>query len=264
MAFEQITSLQNTKVKLINRLRSKRGREQEQLFVIDYERDLERAIEQGYEVEFILYCPNIADESVLQIATDTPLYEVPEQIMNKVSYRENSTGIVAVLHTKAIKGLADLQQSIVHHALGLVNLQKPGNIGAILRTADATGFDAIIMVDMSLDLYNPNIIRSSTGACFLDNIYQLDTQSLIDYYKSNDIQIVAAYVNGGKTLYDVDFRQNTAIMLGTEDKGLSQQWVTNCDHLVNIPMAGRISDSLNVSVSGAIFMYEALRQRKYS
>ena len=264
MAFEQITSLQNTKVKLINRLRSKRGREQEGLFVIDYERDLERAIQQGYEIEFILYCPDIADESILQSLADAPIYEVSQQIMDKVGYRENSTGIVAILRSKPIKGIADLEQESVQHALGFVDLQKPGNIGAILRTADATGFDAIIMVDMSLDLYNPNIIRSSTGACFLDNIYQLDTATTIDYCKSHDIQIVAAYVGGNKTLYDVNFRQKTAIMLGTEDKGLNQQWVENCDHLVNIPMAGRISDSLNVSVSGAIFMYEALRQRNYS
>jgi RNA methyltransferase, TrmH family len=264
LAFEQITSLQNTKVKLINRLRNKRGREQEQLFVIDYERDLKRAITQSYELEFIFYCPELADDSILQWVGDAPIYDVSQQIMNKVSYRENASGIVAVLHSKPVKGLADLQQSAVENALGLVDLQKPGNIGAILRTADATGFDVILMIDMSLDLYNPNIIRSSTGACFLDNIYQLDTPSTIEYFNANKIKIVAAYVGGDKSLYDVNFRQKTAIMLGTEDKGLSQQWVTNCDHLVSIPMAGRISDSLNVSVSGAIFMYEALRQRNYS
>lgn len=264
MAYEQITSLQNSKVKLINKLRSKRGREQEQLFVIDYERDLERAISQGYEVEFVLFCPDITDETVLESVLDVPIYSVSQQIMNKASYRENSSGIVVVMRSKPIKGLAELQSASIENMLGCVDLQKPGNIGAILRTADATGFDAILMVDMSLDLYNPNIIRSSTGACFLDNIYHLDTPSTINYCKSNALQIVAAYVTGNKTLYDINFRQKTAIMLGTEDKGLSQQWVENCDELVNIPMDGRISDSLNVSVSGAIFMYEALRQRKYS
>ncbi len=264
MAFEQITSLQNSKVKLINKLRSKRGREQEQLFVIDYERDLERAITQNYEIEFILYCPDLADESILEYVIDAPIYSVSQQIINKASYRENSSGITVVMRSKPIKGLHELGSVSIQNILGLVNLQKPGNIGAILRTADATGFDAILMVDMSLDLYNPNIIRSSTGACFLDNIYQLDTPSTIDYCKSHELQIVAAYVTGDKTIYDINFRQKTAIMLGTEDKGLSQQWVENCDQLVNIPMDGRISDSLNVSVSGAIFMYEALRQRKYS
>lgn len=264
MAFEQITSPQNSKVKLINRLRSKRGREQENLFVIDYERDLDRAIAQGYEIEFLLYCPSVADESALAEFSNTQIYEVSEQVLNKVSYRENSTGIVAVLKAMQTKGLSDLEQASIQNAIGLVDLRKPGNIGALLRTADATGFDAILLVDMSLDLYNPNIIRSSTGACFLDNIYQLDSASTIQYCQSNDIQIISAYVTGNQTLYDVDFRQKTAIMLGTEDKGLDQQWIENSDYLVQIPMAGRISDSLNVSVSGAIFMYEALRQRQYS
>ena len=263
MTFEQITSLQNSKVKLINRLHTKRGRVQENLFVIDYERDLERALNQGYEIEFVLYCPEITDASALERIAETTVYEISQQILNKVSYRENSTGIVAVMRSKASRGLAELQGARVEHVIGLVDLKKPGNIGALLRTADVTGFDAILLIDMSLDLYNPNIIRSSTGACFLDNIYQLNTSSAIDYCKANDMQIIAAHVDGDETLYDVDFRQKTAIMLGTEDKGLSQQWVQNSDRLIKIPMAGRISDSLNVSVSGAVFMYEALRQQKF-
>lgn len=264
MAFEQITSPQNSKVKLVNRLRNKRGREQENLFVIDYERDLDRALAQGYEIEFLLYCPTVADASALEAIPNTLIYEITEQILNKVSYRENSTGIVAVLKAKKPKGISDLEQASIQNIIGLVNLRKPGNIGALLRTADASGFDAILLVDMSLDLYNPNIIRSSTGACFLDNIYQLDSTSAIQYCQSNQIQIISAYVTGTQTLYDVDFRQKTAIMLGTEDKGLDQRWIENSDCLIQIPMAGHISDSLNVSVSGAIFMYEALRQRQYS
>lgn len=264
MTVEQITSPQNTKVKLVNRLRTKRGREQENLFVIDYERDLERALQQGYTIEFVMYDPAVADVTFIQNLGDVTRYEITEQVLKKVSYRENSAGFVAVLQSKPVKSLKDLQDKTVKHMLGLVDLRKPGNIGALLRTADATNFDAILLVDMSLDLYNPNIIRSSTGACFLDNIYQLDSITTINYCKQNNIKVVSAYVTGEKTLYDVDFQQPTAIMLGTEDKGLSQQWVTNSDQLVNIPMAGRISDSLNVSVSGAIFMYEALRQRHYS
>ncbi len=264
MALEQITSLQNTKVKLVNRLRSKRGRETENLFLIDYDRDLERALEQGYTIEFIMVCPAIADDNIIDLIGQASAYEITEQILNKVSYRENSAGFVAVMQSQSVQGLAELTASDAKHLIGLVDLRKPGNIGALLRTADATDIDAILLVDMSLDLYNPNIIRSSTGACFLDNIYQLTSASAIQYCTENNIQLVSAYVTGDETIYDVNFRQPTAIMLGTEDKGLSQQWVQNCDRLVNIPMTGRISDSLNVSVSGAIFMYEALRQRQYS
>lgn len=261
---EQITSLQNSKVKLINHLRTKRGREQENLFIIDYERDLDRALSQGYDVEFVMFCPSVGDGTLLAKLNNIIIYEIPEQILKKVSYRENSTGIVAVLNAKSNKGLADLAELAPQHLIGLVNLKKPGNIGALLRTADATGIDAILLVDTALDLYNPNIIRSSTGACFLDNIYLLDSTSALDYCQTHEINIISAYVTGNQTLYDVDFRQKTAIILGTEDKGLSQQWIENSDDLVNIPMAGQLTDSLNVSVSGAIFMYEALRQRHYS
>lgn len=263
MGFEQITSPQNSKIKLVNRLRSKRGRVQEGLFVIDYERDLERALAQGYAIEFVMYCPEVADESALNLVNNAEIFEISEQLLKKVSYRENSTGLVTVLQSKPDKGLADLQQATINNAIGFVDLRKPGNIGALLRTADATAFDAILLVDTSLDLYNPNIIRSSTGACFLDNIYQVSTHEALTYFQSQNIQVVSAYVTGDQTLYDVDFQQQTAIMLGTEDKGLDQTWIENSDRLVNIPMDGQISDSLNVSVSGAIFMYEALRQRHY-
>lgn len=262
--FEQITSPQNSKVKLINRLRQKRGREQEGLFVIDYERDLERALEQGFEVEFAMITPESLSDPLSATLSGSDTYEVPSTIMSKASYRENPSGIVAVMRAKPLKSAEELLNSESSLVLGLVNLQKPGNIGALLRTADATGFDAILLIDTQLDLYNPNIIRSSTGTCFLDNIYAMNTTRAIDVFKAKDMQIISAYVDGDKTLYDVDLCQNTAILLGTEDKGLSQQWVTTCDHLVTIPMAGRISDSLNVSVSGAIFMYEALRQRHYT
>lgn len=264
MAIEQITSLQNNKVKLVNRLRSKRGREAENLFIIDYDRDLERSLEQGYTIEFVMVCPAIADDAILDVVGNATIFEITEQVLNKVSYRENSAGFIVVMQSKPMQGISALQQAEAKHLIGLVDLRKPGNIGALLRTADATDVDGILLVDTSLDLYNPNIIRSSTGACFLDNIYQVTSDEAISYCKQNAIQIVSAYVTGDNTLYDVDFQQATAIMLGTEDKGLSEQWVQNCDRLVNIPMAGRISDSLNVSVSGAIFMYEALRQRHYS
>lgn len=264
MTQEHITSPQNSKVKLVNRLRSKRGRETEQLFVIDYERDLERALEQAYHIEFVMICPTVANDAIYDIIGQASAYTVTEQVLNKISYRENSSGFVAVMQAKPMQGLDALQHSGAKHIIGLVDLRKPGNIGALMRTADATHTDAILLIDTTLDLYNPNIIRSSTGACFLDHIYQLDTASTITYCQQNNIQLVSAYVTGDETLYDVDFQKATAIILGTEDKGLSETWVKQCDRLVNIPMTGRISDSLNVSVSGAIFMYEALRQRHYS
>jgi len=259
-----ITSWQNSKVKLVKRLRSKRGREQERRFVIESERDLQRALDQGIELDFLLTCAEAADGAFVETLDTAEIYQISPQMLNQLSYRENPGSIIAVLQSKSAKCLPELQQTTVNHAVLLVDLRKPGNIGALLRTADATRFDAVILVDMSLDLYNPNIIRSSTGACFLDNVFQISSNEAIPYLKAGGFQLVAADVQGDMNLFDMDFQRKTAIVLGTEDKGLNQTWQANCDHLVRIPMNGRLADSLNVSVSGAIFMYEVLRQRHFS
>ena len=264
MTLKQITSAQNSKVKLVKRLRGKRGREQEQRFVIDYERDLRRALNQGLELDFLLYCPEVAGSAFVESLEAAAIFQISPQILNRLSYRENPSGIAAVLQSQTAKGLPELQEATIDYAILLVNLQKPGNIGALLRTADASQLDAVILVDISLDLYNPNIIRSSTGSCFLDNIYQLGSGEAIAYCKKQGFQLVAADVQGSASIYDMDFRQKTAIVLGTEDKGLSRAWEINCDHSVQIPMNGRLTDSLNVAVSGALFMYEVLRQRHFS
>lgn len=184
--------------------------------------------------------------------------------MEKVSYRENPTPIVAVMKQKPPLNLDHLRDAAGTQLLALVNLQKPGNIGALLRTADATGFKTILLVDTSLDIYNPNIIRSSTGACFLGNIYTLSTSQALTYFKEAGYAIIAAAVDGHVDLFDVDLRSKVVIALGTEDCGLDANWLQQADQRVRIPMVGQIADSLNVSVSGAIFMYEALRQRRNS
>ncbi|GAB4340101.1 MAG: RNA methyltransferase [Phototrophicales bacterium] len=252
----RITSFQNPKVKQIKKLRERRERQQTQRFVIDDERDLIRALDAGYSVDYAFYCPALG----AQISTleRLPLiYEVSQEIMEKVSYRQNPSGLVAVMIQKPIRQLKDAPLS--RFILGLVNLKKPGNIGALLRTADATGFQTILLIDTSLDIYNPNVIRSSTGACFLDNIYEVTSEQAVAYLRANDYSIVAAVVDGDKTLFQADFSGRTAVILGTEDQGLDTYWVNHADQRVRIPMIGKIADSLNVSVSGAIFMVEALR-----
>lgn len=254
-----ITSAQNSKIRLIKRLRGKRGREIEDRFVIDYRRDLDRALSCGYRVDFLLHCPAFNDQSG---DYDAPKHQVTPQIMKQVSYRENPDGLVAIMHSKPRRGLAALASSEASQVIALVDLRVPGNIGALLRTADAAGLDAVILVDTALDLYNPNIIRSSTGACFLDNIFQLTSQQAIGHLQARGFQIIAADASGGATLFDLGFRRRTAIALGAEDRGLGSDWIGNADQLVRIPMAGRLSDSLNVSVSGAIFIYELYRRRQ--
>lgn len=262
MPYTPITSTQNSKVKLAVKLRGKRGRDQEQRFLVDYHRDMERALDNAYKLDFAFYCEALASEEdriLLEAVPPTHVYEVPEQVMQKASYRQNPGGILGVMHTKDVPHISHLAVSDTP-ILGLVNLQKPGNIGALLRTADATGFTTLL-IDTALDLYNPNIIRSSTGTCFLDSIYQASSQDAIDFFTQNAYRVISAHLDGTVSLFDTTLTERTAIILGTEDIGLDAIWVSHCDTLVKIPMIGHVADSLNVSVSGAVFMYEALRQR---
>lgn len=253
-----ITSEQNSKVKLVKRLRGKRGRANAKRFLIDYRRDLERALLCGYTIDFLLHCPGVAAAPPLP---DIEAHQVTPQLMKHISYRENPDGMVAVMRSRPAKGLAAISEAAVYQIAILVNLRVPGNIGALLRTADAAGLDAVILVDSALDLYNPNVIRSSTGACFNNNVYQLSTAEAFAYLRGNGFQIVAAAVDGATSLFELDFRGKNAIVLGAEDRGLPDPWLAQADQLARIPMAGGLSDSLNVSVSGAILMYEQFRQR---
>ncbi len=259
---KRILSLQNPRVKQINKLRDKKGRESEKRFVIDYERDLERAVTCGYAIDYLFYCPALDHNDVTLPAA--PVYEVSREIMEKLSYRENPSPVIAVIKQTQHKDVSYLHEISASYILGLVNLQKPGNIGALLRSADAAGFKAVLLIDIALDLYNPNIIRSSTGAVFLNNIYSISSATAIDFLHSKTYKIVAAAVEGEKSIFEVDFTQKSAVIMGTEDRGLDAHWLSQSSSRVRIPMEGVLSDSLNVSVSGALFMFEALRQRLVS
>lgn len=255
----QITSAQNSKIKLVNRLRGKRGRQREARFVIDYQRDLQRALQLGYDIDFVMICPEIFQA---QDRFDCESHQLTPALFKRVSYRENPDGVVAVMHSKRAKALPQLEAADFNHALVLVKLSVPGNIGALLRTADAVGLDAVILVDTAIDIYNPNVIRSSTGACFLDNIFRLSSPVALAYFKTAGYQIVAAEVTGERTMYDVDFRPKSVIVLGSEDSGLTGDWIKAADEVARIPMSAAASDSLNVSVSGSLFMYELYRQNR--
>ncbi len=254
-----ITSAQNSKIKLLNRLRTKRGRQEEARFVIDHQRDLQRARQQGYEIDFLLYSPQQVDSAALPPGQ---AFALAPKLLERVSYRQNPDGLVAVMHSKPPQGPDALQRHAIASALVLIDLRVPGNIGALLRSADAADMDAIMLVDSALDVYNPNIIRSSTGACFRNRIFHLNAEQLLAWLNAAKPQVIAGDVAGEKRLYDIEFRQPTAILLGAEDQGLGQRWLDVADIRASIPMAGRVCDSLNVSVSGAIFMYEFFRQRQ--
>ncbi|XWX05192.1 TrmH family RNA methyltransferase [Aggregatilineales bacterium SYSU G02658] len=258
---DRITSFQNPRVRLARQLQDKKARRAEQRFVIDYSRDLERALAQGYRADYVLAAPTLLSdaEHALLRGLDAPVFEVPSDILEKAGYRQHPTGLVAVMHQPAPRPLPS--PSSDRPLLVLVALEKPGNIGALLRTADATDVEAVLLVDTALDRYNPNIIRASTGACFLPHIYELSTQDALSFCLQYGYNIISAHLEGTHSLFDLDLRRRTAVVLGTEDAGLSVTWRDACHILMKIPMMGTLTDSLNVSVAGAVILYEALRQR---
>lgn len=256
---ETITSHQNPRVKQVRRLRDKAAREAEGRFLIDSLRDLERALHCGYVVDYALVTPSLlqGDPSKLGVAN---MFYVPADILEKAAYRDNPDGLVAVMKTPEDKGATRLETVPDAPILGLVDLKKPGNIGALLRTADAAGFHTVFLIDSRLDLYNPNVIRSSTGAVFLGNIFRLTAGEAQAFFRSRGFRVVGTHLEAAVDAYSLNYSRKTALLLGTEDVGLDDSWLPHCDEQVIIPMAGRLADSLNVSVAGAVLMYEVLRQ----
>ncbi|MBQ7442122.1 MAG: RNA methyltransferase, partial [Prevotella sp.] len=177
-----------------------------------------------------------------------------------MAYRGSTEGLMAIVETKTLS-LHDLKLSESPLIIGLEKVEKPGNLGAILRSADAAHADAVIICDPLTDIYNPNIIRSSVGAVFTVPCVACSSEECIAYLKKHDIQILTAQLQDSHLYYDIDMKRATAIIMGTESTGLTQQWRLAADAHIRIPMLGQI-DSLNVSVSTAILLFEAVRQRQ--
>lgn len=256
---ETITSHQNPRLKQVRRLRDRAERDASGRFVIDSLRDLHRAIACGYEVDYVLVVPAKL-RGTLPNLPERAVFHVTSDMLDSAAYRENPDGFVAVVVAPKRKGpsqLADLPDSPI---LSLVSLTKPGNVGALLRTADAAGFQSVFLVDSVLDLYNPNLIRSSTGAVFLGNIYELTSGEAREFFRTRDYQVIATHLNAVESAFSVKYSEKCTLLLGTEDMGLDESWLPFCDEQILIPMVGRLADSLNVSVAGAVVMYEVLRQ----
>ena len=243
-----ITSVQNARVKHVVALQQKSSlRREEGLFVVEGQREIEHCIACGYEVVELFK----RDENV------TP------QVYEKMAYRGSTEGIIAVAKCKD-HSLSILSPLTSHHSpliIVLERVEKPGNLGAILRTAEAAGVDAVIVCDPLTDIYNPNLIRASIGGVFNVPTAVCTSEECIAFLKANGIKILTAQLQDSYEYYDYDMTQATAIVMGTESTGLTQQWREAADAHIRIPMLGRL-DSLNVSVSAAILMYEAVRQRR--
>lgn len=263
---EIITSLQNAKVKRLVLLQQKSAeRRKSGLFVVEGQREIRRCIEAGYEVKEVFTCEELmkaftGDEPLPTLPSDVSIYEVSRTVYEKIAYRGGTEGIVATVACKA-HTLEQLQEKTNPLIVVLESVEKPGNLGAILRSADAAGVDAVVVCDPLTDLYNPNLIRSSVGAFFSVPCVVCSSEKCIDYLKKRGIKILTAQLQDSELYYETDMRQGTAIVMGTEATGLTDIWRKAADAHIRIPMLGCV-DSLNVSVSAAILMYEAVRQRR--
>ena len=252
-----ITSAQNPKVKRLLALQQKSSERREAgLFVVEGRRELERCLAGGFEVETVFCTPEVASV-VPQGAYDRFL--VSPKVYERMAYRGSTEGVIAEVRTRQLR-LEDMALGSSPLLVVLESVEKPGNLGAILRSADAAGATAVVVCDPLTDLYNPNVVRASTGAVFSMPMVACTSEECIRFLKEHGISILTAQLQDSELYYDTDMRGPTAIVMGTEATGLTQQWRRAATAHIRIPMLG-ITDSLNVSVSAAILMYEAVRQR---
>ena len=257
MRTEVISSAQNPKLKHLLRLQEKsKLRREEGLFVVEGRRELEHCIEAGFRVRTLFVCPEIA--GAVDFVTDSYV-EIPESLYRKVAYRDSTEGIIAEVEYKSLT-LKDLRFRENPLIVVLESVEKPGNLGAVLRSADAAGADAVIVCDPLTDIYNPNLVRASIGAVFTVPTVAASTDEVIPWLKEKGIRILTAQLQDSSLYYDYDMRGGTALVMGTESTGLTERWRQAADAHIRIPMLGAL-DSLNVSVSTAILLFEAVRQR---
>ena len=263
MRVESITSAQNPKIKDLLALQEKsKERRKKGLFVVEGRRELLHCVEAGYRPHTVFFCPEIistGDFDEIADRCDCNYIEVPQHLYDKVAYRGGTEGVIAELHCKdmTLETLSLKENPLV---VVLEAVEKPGNLGAVLRSADASGVDAVIVCDPLTDMYNPNLIRSSIGAIFTVPVAAATSEDTIAWLKDKGIKIYTAQLQDSEWYYDTDMRQGTAIVMGTEATGLTVAWRKAADAHIKIPMLGKL-DSLNVSVSAAILMFEAVRQR---
>lgn len=260
----EITSEKNPRIQQILKLREKsRERREQGLFVIEGIRELTLAFKGGIKVREILFCPDFIQKKQLdalkRTAGKTEWIEIGKSAYEKIALRESTEGVIAVAQTRN-HSIGQIRLPKMPLLLVVEHVEKPGNLGALLRTADAAKVDAVFVCDPNVDIYNPNTIRSSLGCVFTQQVAVSTSAEALQWLKKHSIMIFAATPSGAKTYFNADFRIPIAIVVGSEAEGLSSLWLENADAKIVIPMQGEI-DSLNVSVSAAVIIFEAVRQR---
>lgn len=289
MRIETITSAQNRKVKeLLTLVEKSKARSAAGLFVVEGQRELGHCLDAGFIPETLFICGEVMavqnnavngaktghlteniegkeglDALIAKAEALNPrlgVVQIPAFLYEKVAYRGSTEGIIAEVHSVP-RSLEDLRLGERPLVMVLESVEKPGNLGAVLRSADAAGADAVIVCDPLTDIWNPNLIRSSVGAVFSVPVAVCTSADAIAFLKKRGIRILTAQLQDSEWYYDTDMTGATALVMGTESTGLTQAWRDSADAHIKIPMIGRL-DSLNVSVSAAVLLYEAVRQRK--
>lgn len=257
-----ITSNDNPHLKLLKSLWDNRKRKKSGLFFAEGLKEISMAVEGGYEISELFLSEGF-DENNLKthyfITTDIPKYRLSGQLSREVMYREKTEGITAIFKVRSL-GADDIKLSENPLLIVLESVEKPGNLGAVIRTADACGADAVVVCDPRTDIFHPNVIRSSVGCVFSKQVLAMTGNDALNWLKSKNISVITASVQATKMYYEADYNKAVALVFGTEADGLSDFWNQNSNDAVKIPMHGK-NDSLNVSVSVAVMCYEAIRKR---
>ncbi|HEY4800587.1 MAG TPA: RNA methyltransferase [Bacteroidia bacterium] len=261
---EIIVSPSNPRIKNVLKLKEKSSeRRNQNLIVVEGAREIKMAIENKFEIKTLFVCDAINRKRSREfVAGVSHLVRVSKEVFDKIAYRENSDGLLALVKPKYLR-FSELKLSANPLLVILESVEKPGNLGAILRTVDAANVDAVIVCDPKTDIYNPNVIRSSIGCIFSTQTISAMSDEVFDFLKEKKIRSYSAALTAKNVYTKTDMKVPCAIVFGTEAEGLSSKWLNASDELIKIPMLGKV-DSLNVSASCAIILYEALRQRAIS
>src|SRR5574343_1177159 len=260
MKIEVITSPQNPKVKNLLKLIEKSSeRRAQNLIVVEGKREFGLSISAGMEIEQLFFCDALGANA--NELTAHQYFEISKEVFAKLAYREKSDGYIGLLKPKYFS-LETLPLTSNPFLIVLEAVEKPGNLGAIMRTADAANIDAVIICDQRNDIYNPNAIRSSVGCIFTVPIVVSTNEEVKAWLDEKNINHYAAALTATKFYTDINFKESSAVIMGTEATGLSEFWLNNSTSQIKIPMEGKI-DSLNVSISTAVLTFEAKRQRKF-
>lgn len=253
-----ITSLQNPKIKHIVKLREdKRQRQRDGLMIVEGRDELTLALRSGLKPESLLTAPELASQSVDISSAET--ITVSRAVFEKISYRDNPDGWLGIFPIPK-RSLDDIKLSESPLVIVAESVEKPGNLGAILRTADAARVDALLVCDPRVDLWNPNVIRASRGAVFTVPAVEVDSPTALAWLRRGKMRVLAATPSAEMLYTEVNLKEPIAIAVGTEDEGLTAFWMSNADLKIKIPMMGQVN-SLNVSIATALITFEAVRQR---